>query len=41
MKAIILSISSDIGCELAKALKKKGYEVYGTYNKTKPNRYKR
>jgi len=36
MKAIILSISSDIGCELAKALKKKGYEVYGTYNKTKP-----
>ena len=37
MKAIILSISSDIGCELAKALLKKGYEVYGTFNNSKPN----
>ena len=37
MKAIILSISSDIGCELAKALQNKGYEVYGTFNNTKPN----
>ena len=37
MKAIILSISSDIGCELAKALQKRGYEVFGTFNNTKPD----
>ena len=37
MKAIILSISSDIGKALTKTLKQKGYEIYGTYNLNKPN----
>ena len=37
MKAIILSISSEIGGSLANKLVQKGYEVYGTYNKSTPN----
>ena len=37
MKAIILSASSDIGIELIKSLKKKGFEVFGTYNTNYPN----
>ena len=37
MKAIILSISSDIGCELGNALQNKGYEVFGTFNNTMPD----
>ena len=37
MKALVLSISSDIGLELVKSLEKKGYEVYGTYSTTLPN----
>ena len=36
MKAIILSISSDIGLELSKALTSKNFEVFGTYNKSNP-----
>ena len=36
MKAIILSISSDIGLELSKALTTKNFEVFGTYNKSEP-----
>ena len=36
MKAIILSISSDIGGELSKRLFEIGYEIYGTYNTKKP-----
>ena len=36
MKAIILSISSDIGLELSKALTTKNFEVFGTYNKSNP-----
>ena len=36
MKAIILSISSDIGLELSKALTAKNFEVFGTYNKSDP-----
>lgn len=37
MKVIILSISSDIGSNLAKFFIKKRYEVYGTYNTNLPN----
>ena len=37
MKAIILSISSDIGKALSITLKEKGYEIYGTYNLNKPS----
>ncbi len=36
MKAIILSISSDIGLELSKAFTLKDFEVFGTYNKSNP-----
>ena len=36
MKAIILSISSDIGLELSKALTTKNFEVFGTYNRSNP-----
>ena len=36
MKAIILSISSDIGSNLAESLIKKKYEVFGTYNNNFP-----
>ena len=38
MKALILSINSDIGIELSKALSLKGYEVFGTYNNIFPNK---
>ena len=37
MKAIILSITSDIGKILAKKLGESGYEVFGTYNRTLPS----
>ena len=37
MKVIILSISSDIGSDLAEHFIKKRYEVYGTYNTKLPN----
>ena len=37
MKAIILSISSDIGKALSITLKERGYEIYGTYNLSKPS----
>ena len=37
MKAIILSITSDIGRILAKKLGESGYEVFGTYNRTLPS----
>jgi len=37
MKAIILSISSDIGLELSKNFTIKNFEVFGTYNKSIPN----
>lgn len=37
MKAIILSISSEIGGELAKKLIQNDYEVFGTYNQSTPN----
>lgn len=37
MKALILSISSDIGKALSVALKIKGYEIYGTYKRNKPD----
>tara|TARA_Y100000589_G_scaffold320989_1_gene351531 strand:- start:26 stop:811 length:786 start_codon:yes stop_codon:yes gene_type:complete len=36
MKAIILSISSDIGLELSKTFITKNFEVFGTYNKSNP-----
>ena len=37
MKALILSATSDIGIELVKNFKSKNIEVFGTYNKTRPN----
>ena len=37
MKALILSISSDIGEALSKTLLERGYEIYGTYKRNKPN----
>lgn len=37
MKALILSISSDIGIALTDTLLNKGYEIYGTYKRKKPN----
>ena len=36
MKALILSINSDIGEAIANHLCKKGYEVFGTYKNNKP-----
>ena len=36
MKALILSINSDIGEALSIALKNKGYEIFGTYKTNKP-----
>ena len=36
MKALILSINSDIGESIANHLCKKGYEVFGTYKNNKP-----
>ena len=36
MKSLILSINSDIGTELSKALCLRGYEVFGTYNSIFP-----
>ena len=37
MKALILSATSDIGIELVKNFKNENIEVFGTYNKTRPN----
>ena len=36
MRAVVLSAMSDIGIELVISLKKKGYEVFGTYNSSEP-----
>lgn len=36
MKALILSINSDIGKALAKDLQRRGYEIFGTYKTNKP-----
>ena len=36
MRAVVLSAMSDIGIELVSSLKNKGYEVFGTYNSSKP-----
>ncbi len=38
MNAIVLSATSDIGARLVESLANKGYNVFGTYNTTKPNR---
>ena len=37
MKVIILSVTSDISRELIISFKKKGYEIFGTYNSTEPD----
>ena len=37
MKALILSATSDIGIELVRDFKNKNIDVFGTYNKTKPD----